>query len=60
MVLFSWSLCSTCADPESFVTGGPTLILFCFLIDEGREDINTTLSGPSSARQRNGVLLAFQ
>ena len=26
--------------------------------DEGRENPNTTKSGPASARQRNGVLLA--
>ena len=39
------------ADPESYVRGGP--ILMFFLVDEGREDQNTTLGGPSSARQRN-------
>ena len=33
-----------CADPESFVRGGPTLITF--LVDEGREDLNSTISGP--------------
>ena len=27
--------------------------LFVFLVDEGREDLNTTISGPSLARQRN-------
>ena len=32
-----------CADPESFVRVGPTF----FLVDEGREDPNTTISGPS-------------
>ena len=26
-----------------------------FLVDEGREDPNTTISGPSSARQRNVI-----
>ena len=35
-----------CADPESYVRGCPTLI---FLVDEGREDQNTTIGGPSSA-----------
>ena len=35
--------CSTCADPES--------LLFC----EGREDPNTTINGPSSARQPNAI-----
>ena len=28
---------------------------FLFLIDEGREDPSTTISGPSSARQRNAI-----
>ena len=40
-----------CADPESFVRGGPTLTTFFFSVDEGREDQNTTISGPSSALQ---------
>ena len=31
----------SCADPESFVRGGPTLITI-FLGDEGRDDPNTT------------------
>ena len=26
-----------------------------FLVDEGREDLNTTISGSSSARQRNAI-----
>ena len=26
---------------------------FCFFLYEGRDDLNTTISGPSSARQRN-------
>ena len=30
-----------------------------FLIDEGREDLNTTISRPSSARQENAVLMVF-
>ena len=30
-------------------------VLFSFLVDEGREDPNTTISGPSSARQRNAI-----
>ena len=45
----------TYADPESYVIGGPTLTTFffccCFFVDEGIEDPNTTISGPSSARQ---------
>ena len=38
------------------VREGPTLITFLlFLVDEGREDQNVTLSGPSSVRQRNVI-----
>ena len=33
----SKSMTATCADPESFARGGPTLTTF-FLVDEGRED----------------------
>ena len=57
----------SCADPESFVlsgggggggvrevqkvlSGGGGSIFY-----EGREDLNTTISGPSSARQRNAI-----
>ena len=32
----------SCADPESFVRGGPTLITFFFLVDERRKDPNFT------------------
>ena len=32
--------------------GGSTLI---FLVDEGWKNLNTTISGPSSARQRNAI-----
>ena len=28
---------------------------YVFLVDEGREDSNTTISGPSSVRQRNAI-----
>ena len=47
----------TCADPDSLERGGPTFFLaffFAFLcsVNEGREDPNTTLNGPSSASQR--------
>ena len=31
-----------------------------FLVDEGREDPNTTISGPSSARQRSAISMAFR
>ena len=30
-----------------------------FLVDEGREDPNTTISGPSLAQQRNAIKMAF-
>ena len=31
-----------------------------FLVDEGREDPNTTISGPSSARQQNAIKMVFR
>ena len=37
-------------DPESFVRGGENLITF-FFVDEGTEDRNTAINGPSSAHQ---------
>ena len=42
-----------CWDPESFVRRGPTLTTF-FLVEE-REDPNTTIIRPSSARERNAI-----
>ena len=54
--VFGCSDLKTCADPENFVGGGPTLTTF-FLV-ERRDDPNTTESGPSLACQRNGVSLA--
>ena len=42
-----------CANPESFVRGGPNLITFFFCFVEGIEDPNITINGPSSARQGN-------
>ena len=50
---------AACTDPESFVRGGPTFTTI-FLVDEGKEDPNTTISGPSSARQRNAIEMAFR
>ena len=32
--------------------GSPTLTTFFFLVDEERDDPNTTISGPTSARQQ--------
>ena len=44
------------ADTEGFGRGGTTLMaFFTFLVDEGREDLNTTICGPLSARQRNAI-----
>ena len=31
-----------------------------FLVDEGRKDSNTTISGPSSARQRYAIKMTFR
>ena len=39
---------------RKFCQRGPALTTF-FVVDEGREDSNITISGPSSARQRNGI-----
>ena len=53
------------ADPEFFVRGGQTLTtfffssFFSFLVDQWWEDPNTTISGPSSARQRNAIEMFF-
>ena len=54
----------SCADPESFVRGVKIwhfflfyiiLLFYFFLAHKGRDDPNTTKSGPSSVRQRNGI-----
>ena len=37
------SLHILCSDPESFFRGGPTLTTFFVLVDDGREDPNTTI-----------------
>ena len=56
----------SCADPENFVRGGPTLTGFFlfvfFLVHDGRDDPNTctTKSGPSSAHQGNAIEMAFR
>ena len=65
----SLSLSLSCTDPEIFVREGPTLTTFFFLllflfvfvfvfflVDEGGP--STTVSGSTSVRQPNGVLLA--
>ena len=43
---------TSCADPEGFVRKGSNFD--AFLVDEGG-DPNTTISGPTSARQRNAI-----
>ena len=48
----------SCVGPESFSEGVQLGLRFFFLVDEEREDSNTTINGPSSARHLNGVLLA--
>ena len=49
-------------NPESFVRGSPTLttFLFCFvfLVDEGREDPNSSHHPPSREKPLNGISLA--
>ena len=54
---------TSCADSESSAREGPTLttfLLFLFLVDEGREDLNTTKSRPISARQRNAIEMSLR
>ena len=58
MVLLGVFNLKSCADPESFVRGGPTLTTSIF-VDEGREDPSTTISGLSSARQQNAIKWRF-
>ena len=57
-----YSFITPCADPESFVRGGPTSNwqLFFLKIWWGREDANTTIiSGPSLAHQQNTMLACW-
>ena len=55
--LFNKTSWKTCADPKSLFRGVPNLITFFFLLlhGEGRKDPNTTISGPSTARQRYAI-----
>ena len=52
------------AQPESFVRGGSNFdsvyFNFIFLVDEGKKDSNTTISGSSSAHQRSAIWMAFR
>ena len=50
----STMLLRPCADPESFVRGGPILTTFV-LVHKWKNDPNITISGPSSARQQNAI-----
>ena len=52
----------SCADPENFVRGGSALTSFFsfFLVNQGRAGLNTTISVPASARQRNAIRMAFR
>ena len=51
----------SCADPESFVRGGPNLITFLFfLVDGVIEDPNTAINGPPSASQRNAMAFRWR
>ena len=47
----------SCADPEKMSEGVKFLrfSFFLILVDEGRENPNTTISGSSSALQRNDI-----
>ena len=56
-----------CADPESFVRWVQLqlfIFVFFFLMrgggGGGGKDSNTTISGPSTARQRNAIHMAFR
>ena len=49
-----------CADPESFVRGGPNLITIFFLVDGGIEGQKNTLIAPSLACQKNAFEMAFR
>ena len=53
---------ASCADPESSVRGGRNLITFYFLVDGiwGIEDPKIDINGPSSARQRNAIEMAYR
>ena len=53
----NWSQigCFPWADPENFNRGGPILATF-WLVDEGREDPNSTIIWPSSANQQNACV----
>ena len=56
--LFKYLLKDSMRGSKKFCHWGPNFdnFFFCFfLVDEGREDQCTTISGPSSARQQNAI-----
>ena len=48
------------ADPDSLGGGGNFDFSFKLTKVETKEDPNTTISGPSSARQRSAIYMAFR
>ena len=56
----NYSSFKACAEPDSFIRGGPTLTTFFLPVDEGRDDPITTKCGPLSVRQRNVICMAFR
>ena len=58
--LFVYCVCSwPCADPESFGRQRVPIFTTFLSVDEGREGPSTTISGPSSVRQRNAIKWRF-
>ena len=55
----------TCTDPEGFFSEGSNfdniffIYLCVFIVDEGRDDPDTTISEPSSALKRNAFKWRF-
>ena len=47
MILFKHIMLVACADTINFVRGGPNFIRVFFLINEGIDDPNITINGPS-------------
>ena len=58
LILIGFVAHSPCADPESFVRGGPIQLWWGYFFMRG-EDPNTYKSGPSSARHQNAILMGF-
>ena len=54
-----YSMWISSEDPENFVRGGPTLTTV-FLVEEGREYPNTTISWSLSDRHRNAIEMAIR